>query len=131
MQEFAKPVEIMKPWTIKSLSARVIVEIHDTALLMRLTNGQLVARVWDEWKARHHAPQAFGAGAPSLGDLLALLQAVSALPAHIKIPVEVHQLLGHYARSLAAAGLAVAALSPPPEESTESFRDSIPPTCKD
>ncbi len=92
-------IEQIKQWGIKSISSRVIDEIADAAHDLRITNGQLVEKMWEHWKNDGQNPQ------PSqpppinvLDDLVAILTAIGGLPEHVPLPKEVRTLINAYAR---------------------------------
>lgn len=90
-----EPVDLMKPWTIKSIPTRVIEGINAAARRDNLTVGQWVEKRYNEWE---------GAGSPQpsgnvLADLNALMHAAAALATVAKLPREVRTLIGDYARS--------------------------------
>lgn len=90
-----EPVDLMKPWTIKSLPTRVIEGINAAARRDNLTVGQWVEKRFDEWE---------GSGSPTpsgnvLTDLNALMHAAAALATVTKLPREVRTLIGDYART--------------------------------
>jgi hypothetical protein len=90
----------MKPWTIKSVSARTQNTITAAARRENLTVGQWVEKRVDEWEASGSpAP----VGAPNLTDLAALIAAAGAMAQHTKLPGEVRSLINECAR--AARGL--------------------------
>lgn len=92
----SEPVDLMKPWTTKSLATRVADDIAATARRENLTTGQLLEKVWDEWKARGRpAPIQTGNIVSSLAELL---RAAGSLPEHMPMPREVRNTINEYAR---------------------------------
>lgn len=90
-----EPVDLMKPWTIKSIPTRVIEGINAAARRNNLTVGQWVEKRFDEWEGADSPAQSGGA----LSDLNALMHAAAALATVTKLPREVRTLIGDYARS--------------------------------
>lgn len=45
-----EPVDLMKPWTVKSVATRVSEDITTEARKMGVTTGQLLEKVWDAWR---------------------------------------------------------------------------------
>lgn len=92
-----EPVDLMKPWTIKSVATRVSEDITATARRENLTTGQLLERVWDAWKAGGWQATK-ETNVTLIADLSALLHAVGSLPEHTPVPREVRSLINDYAR---------------------------------
>lgn len=89
-----EPVDLMKPWTVKSLSTRVIEGIAAAARRENLTVGQWVEKRYAEWEGQ-------GSPTPSgnpAADLVALLHAAAVFAAAAKLPREVRLLISDTAR---------------------------------
>jgi hypothetical protein len=92
----ADPVDLMQPWTIKSVATRVSKAITAAARRDGLTTGQLMERMWDAWE-RGGKPVAVEP-VNVVADLATLLHAAGALPEHTPVPREVRALINDYAR---------------------------------
>lgn len=89
------PIDLMKPWTIKSLSTRTQSAITSAARRENLTVGQWLEKRVYEWEgAGSPEPRA----APGLTDLAALITAAGAMAQHTKLPGEVRSLINQCAR---------------------------------
>ncbi len=88
------PVDLMKPWTVKSLPTRVIEGIAAAARRENLTVGQWVERRFDEWETQGSPERS---ESPPL-DLVAVMHAAAALAAVTKLPREVRSLIAELAR---------------------------------
>jgi hypothetical protein len=100
MSDKQADVETIKQWGIKAISSRVSDEISEAAPKLGLTNGQLIEKMWEAWKAGGQ-PMALPAQSrpdPAIADLAALLTAVGTLPEHISLPGEVRTLINDRAR---------------------------------
>ena len=100
MNDKPPDVETIKQWGIKAISSRVSDEISEAAPKLGLTNGQLIEKMWEAWKAGGQ-PMALPAQSrpdPAIADLAALLTAVGTLPEHISLPGEVRTLINDRAR---------------------------------
>ena len=91
-----KPMDVLKPWTIKSVPARVADEITEAAPKLGLTNGQLIEKMWELWKGEG---QPMAAGNP-LSDLTALLNAAGFAAGTTPPPRAVRGLIGDYAKAI-------------------------------
>lgn len=89
-------VETIQQWGIKSISKRVVDEITAAAPKMdpKHTNGQMVERVWDFWKANGAVEQAH-----VVEDLTALLTAAGPWTEHNPLPAEARSFINSYARA--------------------------------
>jgi hypothetical protein len=94
------PVDLMKPWTIKSVSTRTQNTITAAARRENLTVGQWLEKRVDEWEA---AGSPEPRDAPDLAGLAGLITAAGAMAQHTKLPGEVRALINQRAR--AARGL--------------------------
>jgi hypothetical protein len=95
------PVEVMKPWAIKSMSSAVIDDIGETARREGLTAGQMVERAWAAYRAGAATqPMSAVDAATSIADMATLLHAVAALAAHTTVPRDVRGLISAYARAV-------------------------------
>lgn len=98
-----EPYDTIKQWGIKSISARVIDEITNEAHALKLTNGQMIERLWEAWKSGGTSPGA--SLGPSLGvsddaarGLTALLAAAGPWTEHNPLPAEARRFINAYAR---------------------------------
>jgi hypothetical protein len=87
------PIDLMKPWTIKSVPTRVITGVATAARRENLTVGQWLEKRFDEWEGR---------GSPERQapvDLSGLLTAAAAFATVAKLPREVRSLIADTARN--------------------------------
>jgi hypothetical protein len=89
------PIDLMRPWTIKSMPAKTIEAITAAARRDNVTVGQWLEKRVAEWEqGASGVPQ----GAPSLTDLTALIAAAGHMAQHTKLPGEVRTLINQLAR---------------------------------
>jgi hypothetical protein len=89
------PVDLMKPWTIKSVSTQTQATVLAAARRENLTVGQWLEKRVGEWETSG-SPEPRDLPPPP--DLPALLTAAGALAAHARLPGEVRSLINQMAR---------------------------------
>jgi hypothetical protein len=105
-------VETLTQWGIKKISSRVIKEIQDAAYDAKITNGQMIERLWEFWKSKGalvpmQIPAAPVSSASTDQDtvkiLQGLVQAGGPWTEANPLPAEVRSLMNGYARQLKQA----------------------------
>jgi hypothetical protein len=89
------PVDVMKPWSIKSVATRTQSIATAAARRENLTVGQWLEKRIDEWEAQG-SPEPRPAA--TISDLAALLTAAGAMAQHTKLPGAVRTLINETAR---------------------------------
>jgi len=89
------PIDVMKPWSIKSVATRTQNIATAAARRENLTVGQWLEKRIDEWEGQGAPEQR---AAPTLGELATLLTAAGAMAQHTKLPGEVRTLINETAR---------------------------------
>lgn len=89
-------IETIQQWGIKSISKRVVDEIVAAAPKMepKHTNGQMVEKIWDFWKANGATEQSH-----VVEDLTALLTAAGPWTEHNPLPAEARSFINSFART--------------------------------
>src|SRR5664279_4876608 len=94
-------IETIKQWGIKSISERVINELSDAAHELKLTNGQMIEKVWDHYKS---GGVATGQSVNMVADLTALLNAGGPWTEHNPLPAEARSFINAFARNARKPG---------------------------
>jgi hypothetical protein len=99
-------VETLTQWGIKKISSRVIREIQEAAYDAKITNGQMIERLWEHWKSKGALVPMQTAAPPASADqdtvkiLQGLVQAGGPWTEANPLPAEVRSLMNGYARQL-------------------------------
>jgi hypothetical protein len=105
-------VETLTQWGIKKISQRVIKQISEAAYDAKITNGQMIERIWEFWQSKGalvpvQAPALPAPPASSEQDtvkiLQGLVQAGGPWTEANPLPAEVRSLMNGYARQLKQA----------------------------